>query len=376
MTKYLKYTNKVVTFCIFVLLVNLNVLIGYSTINPLSEFNSVTQNGQILQFNETNAYNHISSQLDIGYRVPGTSDHDFCADWIRDQIHTHVDSIITHNFTIQKEGQAAYECQNILGKMNTDEEKIVILGAHWDSRNVSEKDYIDRHLPIPGANDGASGVAVLIELARILSYYTDNLTCQIWFLFIDAEDQGLTNGMYGIQDWNYVEGSPVFVEEIDDFYDSSSEELECFILLDMVGGTNLTFIKESRSDEALHESIFNEGRNLGYNDSFPISPKIMSITDDHIPFKSLNIPVIDLIIDFIYGDWTHHHTHSDDLSNIDIESLRITGRTIESFIKNYFSLNSSQTWNDDDFIFPLWGYSLIGVVIIVAVTVVFLYRKK
>ncbi|MCK4973060.1 MAG: M28 family peptidase [Candidatus Heimdallarchaeota archaeon] len=329
-----------------------------------------------LLFNESNAYDHISSQLDIGFRVPGVPEHDVCADWIRNQIKPSVDSVVTQNFTIQKEGQAAYECQNILGKLNTEEEKIVILGAHWDSRNVSEKDYYDRNLPIPGANDGASGVAVLIELARALSFYTANLTCQVWFLFIDAEDQGYTNGMYGIQDWDYVEGSPIFVENIENFYNPSVEKLECFILLDMVGGTNLTFVKESRSDDNLHDSIFNEGRSLGYNESFPVTPKIMSINDDHIPFTELDIPVVDLIIDFLYGNWTHHHTHSDDISNIDIESLKITGRTIESFIKTYYSNYSNQTWKGSDSGFPIWGYSLIGLVIIVIATVIFLYRKK
>ena len=376
MTRFLKCINKVTAISILILLVNLNILIVHSANTSTHQRYSTLNSGQILLFNETNAYNLISSQLDIGFRVPGTVEHNICADWIRNQIIPHVDLVLTHNFTIQKEGQSAYECQNILGKLNTDEEKIVILGAHWDSRNVSEKDYIDRNLPIPGANDGASGVAVLIELARVLSFYTANLTCQVWFLFIDAEDQGYTNGMYGIQDWDYVEGSPIFVENIENFYNPSVEKLECLILLDMVGGTNLTFIKESRSDDNLHESIFNEGRFLGYNESFPDTPKIMSINDDHIPFLELDIPVIDLIIDFVYGDWTHHHTHSDDLSNIDPESLMITGRTIESFIKTYYSIDSNQTWNESDSGFPLWGYSLIGLVIVVIVTVIFLYRKK
>ncbi len=376
MTRFLKYINKVTAVSILIMLVNLNILIVYSTNTSPHKQNSTLNSEQILLFNETNAYDFISSQLDIGYRVPGTVEHDICADWIREQIDPTVDSVLTHNFTIQKEGQVAYECQNILGKLNTDKEKIVILGAHWDSRNVSEKDYIDRNLPIPGANDGASGVAVLIELARALSFYTTNLTCQVWFLFIDAEDQGYTNGMYGIQDWDYVEGSPIFVENIENFYDPSEENLECFILLDMVGGTNLTFIKESRSDDNLHDGIFTEGRLLGYNESFPVTPIIMSINDDHIPFTELDIPVVDLIIDFLYGDWTHHHTHSDDLSNIDPESLKITGRTIESFIKTYYSMDSNQTWIESDPGFPLWGYSLVGLVIIVIATVVFLYRKK
>ncbi len=376
MTRFLKYIGKVTAVSILIMLVNFNILIVHSANTLHHEQNSTLNSEQLLLFNETNAYNLISSQLDIGFRVPGTVEHDLCANWIRNQINSHVDSVVSQNFTIQKEGLAAYECQNILGKLNTDEEEIVILGAHWDSRNVSEKDYIDRDLPIPGANDGASGVAVLIELARVLSLFTSNLSCQVWFLFIDAEDQGYTNGMYGIQDWDYVEGSPIFVENIENFYDSSVETLNCFILLDMVGGTNLTFIKESRSDDNLHESIFEEGRSLGYNESFPVDPKIMSINDDHIPFTELDIPVIDLIIDFIYSDWTHHHTHSDDLSNIDPESLKITGQTIESFIKTYYSNDSDQTWSESDSGFPLWGYTLIGLVILVVVTVTFLYRRK
>lgn len=376
MTRSFRFSNKTFSLFILILLFNLNFLIIKSDIISSMETVNILSIEYPLLFNESNAYDHISSQLDFGFRVPGTLEHDMCADWIRNEIEPSVDSVVTHNFTIQKEGLAAYDCQNILGKLNTDEEKIVILGAHWDSRNVSEKDYIDRNLPIPGANDGASGVAVLIELARALSFYTINLTCQIWFLFIDAEDQGYTNGMYGIQDWSYVEGSPIFVENIENFYDPSEENLECFILLDMVGGTNLTFIKESRSDDNLHEGIFTEGRLLGYNESFPVTPKIMSINDDHIPFTELDVPVVDLIIDFLYGDWTHHHTHSDDLSNIDPESLKITGRTIESFIKTYYSIDSNQTWIESDSGFPIWGFSLIGLVIIVIATVIFLYRKK
>ena len=376
MTKFLRFSNKITTTFILIMLVNLNVLVVYSTNSSSSDLLPSLHLEQILLFNESNAYNHISSQLGIGFRVPGTPEHDVCADWIRKEIKPSVDLVLTHNFTIQKEGQSAYECQNILGKLSTDEERIVILGAHWDSRNVSEKDYYDRDLPIPGANDGASGVAVLIELARVFTLYASNLSCQVWFLFIDAEDQGYTNGMYGIQDWGYVEGSPVFVENIENFYNPSVETLECFILLDLVGGYNLTFIKESRSNDNLFESIFEEGRSLGYNDSFPVTPKIMSINDDHIPFTELDIPVVDLIIDFLYGDWTHHHTHSDDLSNIDPESLKITGRTIESFIKTYYSIDSNQTWRDSDYGFPIWGYSLIGLVVVVIATVIYLYRKK
>ena len=294
-----------------------------------------TYAAKTLFFNETTAYNFIETQLSFGPRVPGTLSHDECADWIRDELVDITDNTMTHNFTIQKYSEPTYQCQNILGKINPTRENIVIFGAHWDSRNVAEKDTENQSSPIPGANDGGSGVAVLLELARVLYAYKDELDCQVWFLYIDAEDQGYSRGMYGLEGWYWSEGSLAFVTELDNYYNSSVELFECFILLDMVGGSNLQFIKEFRSDEALHDSIFDEGVKLGYYEAFPSRPKVMAITDDHVAFDNYGISVIDLIIDFVEGDWTYHHTHSDDLSNIDIESLLITGLTLESFMKTY-----------------------------------------
>ena len=309
-------------------------------IQPLNEYLSEI----VLSFNETKAYEHIVTQLNFGFRVPGTTAHLDCANWIRSELLTTVSSVETHNFEIQKNGQPSYSCQNILGKINTDEKNIVILAAHWDSRNVAEKDTVNITQPIPGANDGGSGVGVLLELARILSLYENELNSQFWFLFFDAEDQGLSGELYGLQDWDWAEGSKEFAENINNFFDSSSETIDCFILLDMVGGTNLEFVREVRSDDDLHNSIFNEGRMLGFNSSFPLNPVVKAITDDHLAFHELGIPVIDLVIDFNGGEWLYHHTHSDDLSHIDPASLNITGRTIESFVKRYYTSGTEETW--------------------------------
>ena len=362
----------------------LYLLIALSIVS-LHSFNSLNINNSflpseanlLLNFNESNAYSHIESQLEFGFRVPGTSAHDLCADWIRQQMNPLSNSLETQDFVIQKEGQPSYDCQNILAKINEDSERIVIFGAHWDTRNVAEKDYYNITQPIPGANDGASGVAVLIELARVLSQIKDSLDSQIWFLFIDAEDQGFTNGIYGLEGWDYVEGAPIFVDNIERYYDKKNENIECFILLDMVGGTNLTFIKEVRSDDALSEAIFQEGRNLGYNDSFPINPKLMGINDDHVPFYNYGIPVVDLIIDFLYGDWTYHHTHADDLSNIDPLSLKITGQTLESFIINYYSNNANKTWSNSSDSFPTWAYLIIVIgICLVSFVLWFFIRRR
>ncbi|MCE7741310.1 MAG: M28 family peptidase [Candidatus Heimdallarchaeota archaeon] len=328
-----------------------------------------------LDFNATYAFNHISTQLDFGFRVPGTTDHVNCSEWIGNQVSSSVDEVIRHNFTIQKESQPSYNCQNILGKLNTDKKNIVILASHWDSRNVAEKDYVNQSLPIPGANDGASSVGVLLEMARVLNLYKEFLDCEVWFLFLDAEDQGSSGGMYGLEGWDWAEGAKEFAENIDDFY-SSTEEIECFILLDMVGGFDLEFVQESRNDANLQEAIFSIGQLLGYSVAFPDDPKEMSITDDHVAFDEIGIPVIDLIIDFVASNWTYHHTHSDDLSNIDIESLKITGQAIEAFIKTYYAEGDNLEWNGGAFSNTFLILSVSVFVIVAVFTVNFLITKR
>ncbi len=362
-----------VLFLIFSLYDNLFIV---SSLTPSDSNGSVYLQENALLFNETAAYNHIESQLDFGFRVPGTSDHFNCSKWINDQISIHVDETIQHNFTIQKENQSSYSCQNILGKLNTEKDNIVILASHWDSRNVAEKDYFNQSLPIPGANDGASGVGVLIELARVLKLYQEYLDCEVWFLFLDAEDQGYSGGMYGLEGWNWAEGAMNFTENIDDFYNSQQEEIECFILLDMVGGFDLEFIQESRTNNDLHKAIFGLGQNLGYSVAFPENPKKMSITDDHVAFDEIGIPVIDLTIDFIAGNWTFHHTHSDNLSNIDTKNLKITGQTIEAFIKTYYAEGDNLQWNEGFFSNTFIVMSVIVFVLVAVFTVNFLRTKR
>lgn len=330
--------------------------------NGLNPISSQIQN---LQFNSTNAYNLIKTQLEFGFRIPGQQAHLDCADWIRSELNDRVDSVITHNFTVQ-----GTECQNILGKINDNKNlsQIFILGAHWDSRAISDRDPIagNRSEPVPGANDGGSGVAVLLELARVLYDNKDDINSQIWFLFLDAEDQG-SGGLPG---WGWCEGSTEFVAEIDNFYNSSTEEITGFLLLDMVGGTDLVFIKEARSSSDMQTAIFNEGQNLGYNTAFPSNPKVMSITDDHIAFVNKGIPSVDLIINFIDGPWEYHHTTSDSLENIDKYSLEITGRTVESFIYQYLTGDGPPNWEIQN---NSWTDVIIISILILAVAGITLY---
>jgi Zn-dependent M28 family amino/carboxypeptidase len=223
-----------------------------------------------------------------------------------------------------------------LFKLNEHQNNIVILGAHYDTRARATKD-INKSAHVPGANDGASGSAVLIELAKAFYEMKENLSCQIWFLFFDAEDQGHDEGGSGMVGWDWVEGSTNFVSDLDNFYDSQNEEFDAMILLDMVGGKNLQFINEQYSTSSLLDEIFAVGRSLGYSSQFPLNPTSNSILDDHKAFLNIGIPSADLIINFWNNpNWPFHHTTQDDISNIANISLEITGKTIEQFVYNNY----------------------------------------
>ena len=314
-------------------------------------FSNKIQNIHVnLEFDDNNAYSYVEDQLDIGFRIPGTSDSNKCASYFISEFKD-IDynfKYIVHDFEVH-----STKCQNILFKLNEDREDIVILGAHYDSRAKATKDSEDSEEPVPGANDGASGCAVLIELAEVLYKRKDDLECQIWFVFFDAEDQGKDEGGYGIKDWDWCEGSKEFVDDIESFHNSEEEDFDCMILLDMIGGENLQFINEQYSTSSLLDEIFEVGRQLGYINEFPIFPLSSAVVDDHLAFNE-EMPTADLIINFWNNPgWPHHHTRKDNLSHISKKSLEITGRTIEQFIYNNYLDNLNENykgnhaWKDD-----------------------------
>ncbi len=344
-----------------------------------------------LLFNENIAFKHLENQINLNktsYRIPGTKGREECAKYFISEFKK-IDpnfTFIIHNFSIQ-----GIECQNLLFKLNEKKPNILILGAHYDTRAKATKDPIieKRNLPVPGANDGASGCAVLLELARVLFSRRLNLSVQVWFTFFDAEDQGydLDHGMNG---WDWCEGSNKFVQDIASFYNNSEEYFEAMILLDMVGGTSLQFIAEQYSTSSLLNEIFEIGRQLGHVKEFPQFPISASIIDDHVPFSNLGIPTADLIINFWNNpDWPYHHTTNDDLNNVVNRSLGITGKTIEQFVcNNYYNSNynnykGNRPWkvdvyvmDSDLFLFLIIVLPVVGVSIVVLITIKYRRRKE
>ncbi|MHA2429774.1 MAG: M28 family peptidase [Promethearchaeota archaeon] len=339
-----------------------------------------------LNFGGDNAFIYVEDQIQLNqthFRIPGSQGREQCAQYFItkfQEIEANF-SYFLHNFTVH-----SIKCQNVLFKLNENFSNIVILGAHYDSRARATKDPIisNRTKPVPGANDGASGCAVLIELARVLYERSINLSCQIWFLFFDAEDQGYDYAA-GIEGWGWCEGSTSFVNNINNFYNSSKEYFDCMLLLDMVGGENLQFINEQHSSSSLLEELFEIGRQLGYTTQFPTAPYSATITDDHVAFINYGIPSADLIIKFWDNpEWPYHHTTQDDVSHISNMSLEITGRTVEQFIyNNYLDIPSNNyqgnfPWKQDINVldtelltFLIIFFGIIGV----STLVIFLIRR-
>ena len=335
-----------------VLIINL----GLNKIIPFEEaingpFAATNRTEFINQFNKTQCFNLLQTQLDFGYRIPGTPAHVACGDWMETQMEVlgTAESIFYDVHGVQ--------ARNILGKINQGYADIIIFAAHYDSRAVAEKDPSPslQDDPIPGANDGGSGVAMMLELASILASSTIAWEYEFWFLFLDAEDQGVSKGVAGIDGWDWCEGSQWQAQDLVDHperYFSSIQNLstiKSFILFDMVGGTNLQFVHVSENNADLENAVFSSGRALGYETQFPSSGPIYGITDDHVYFAQQGIPSLDLIINFwdTAAGWPYHHTQGDNLDHISTTSLEITGKTMLAFVYDY--LHPDANVDVDDF---------------------------
>jgi glutaminyl-peptide cyclotransferase len=196
---------------------------------------------------------------------------------------------------------------------------IILLGAHYDSRKRADRDSLHPDQPVPGADDGASGVAVLLELARTLQM--DLSKQQVWLVFFDAEDNGELDG------WDWGVGAAQFARLVAGNRAQGSV-FQAMVLLDMVGDNDQQFYLEGNSDPVVQGEIWAVAGRLGYGADFHNELKYTMI-DDHIPFKDLGIPAVD-IIDFDYPYW---HTTADTLDKLSPESLARVGRVLASWLE-------------------------------------------
>lgn len=254
------------------------------------------------------AYRHVTAQMQFGPRPAGSEANRRTAEYIARTLSETGWAVELQGFTYQ--GVAA---RNIIGRAG--QGPVALIGAHYDTRRVADRDPDPRRRgdPVPGANDGASGVAVLLELARTLD--KDRLANEVWLVFFDAED----NGRLG--NWEYAAGSSYMARTL-------SVRPQMVIIADMIGDADQQIFKERTSTPGLVERVWATAASLGYSAYFVAEHK-WSIIDDHTAFLERGIPAVD-IIDF---DYAYYHTTQDTADKVAPQSLERVGRVLEALLE-------------------------------------------
>jgi len=289
-------------------------------------------------FNADSAYIFIADQVAFGPRVPGTKAHSKCAIWLKDKLKNYGGKVIVQDFKTRTYDNITRNGKNIIASFNTESQKRLLLMAHWDSRPFADHDDNEElhNTPIDGANDGASGVGVLIEIARQFSIKSPTVGVDI--VLLDIEDWGPPHDMgitYNEEYWGL--GSQYWAKNPHEYGYSAVFG----ILLDMVGAKNAEFRREYHSNREagfVVDLVWNTAADLGYRDVFIDEPG-GQITDDHyFVNKYAKIPSIDIIhLDPNSKNksfFDHWHTINDNMENIDKQSLQIVGNVLMSVVYN------------------------------------------
>ena len=286
------------------------------------------------EFNADSAYHFIEQQLDFGFRIPGTAGHRNCGDFLVKKLSGYGFDVSEQTDTILGFDKKKFPLRNIIAKLNPEQTQRVLLCAHWDSRPFADQGNENQNQPIVGANDNASGVAVTLEIARLLGSNKPQIGIDI--VLFDMEDQGRpsfdTDGDQN--DHGYCLGSKYWSEH------HSSLKPEFGILLDMVGAENAEFTMESYSMQYARpytEMIWDMANQLGFGKHF-IYNKTSQVFDDHLHVNQIaRIPCIDIIHQNVQNKnlfWQHWHTHNDNLESINRSTLKSVGQTILQVIYN------------------------------------------
>jgi glutaminyl-peptide cyclotransferase len=278
---------------------------------------------KIPSFNADSAFHFVKTQVGFGPRVPGTEAHRKFGDFLVAKLKSYGMEVVEQKAPMKTYDGKTHTLRNIIGSFRPELGNRVLLIAHYDTRPFADNDSINKDKPADGADDGGSGVAVLLEVARQL--YLNRPDIGVDFLFNDLEDYGQTRGnentwCLGAQYWArnpHKEG-----------YNASFG-----IVVDIVGGLDPNFPREGNSEKyAPHilNKVWNIAAMLGYSNYFS-NARGPEITDDHVYINSIaNIPTIDIIsLNPKTGAFAPtHHRHSDNLENISRNSLQMVGQVI------------------------------------------------
>ncbi|MDZ7318086.1 MAG: M28 family peptidase [candidate division KSB1 bacterium] len=267
-------------------------------------------------FDETAAFRHLEKQCAFGPRVPGSASHLQCRDFLVAELKKYASQVTLQPFQVTLEkGTPVVTAYNIIANFHVDKKQRLLLCAHWDTRPWADRDPqpSNHKRPVPGANDGASGVAVLLEVARIISLSAPKYGVDI--VLFDAEDLG----SYGQND-TWALGSRQFAQNL-----VRSYHPEMGILIDMIGDADQQIYIEQHSNKyapQVVKRVWSAAQQLGITEFIPqVGPEVY---DDHLSLLEVGIPCIDLI-DFDYPYW---HTIADTPDKCSPRSLGNIGRVL------------------------------------------------
>ena len=285
-------------------------------------------------FNSDSAYFFVEKQVKFGLRIPNSRSHYEAGDFLVSQFSKYGATVIEQEFVAITFDNQKLNLRNIIASFYPEAKKRILLAAHWDTRPFADKDTQNRKASLDGANDGASGVGVLLEIGRVLSQ-SDSLSVGVDIILFDGEDWGERDGdpsnislPKGLESW-WCLGSQYWSKNKHRKNYSASYG----ILLDMVGTRRSQFFREGASmtyAPKIVNKVWTMAGRIGYSDYF-VNQDVPAITDDHIYVNQLaKIPMIDIVhyqagIGF-FGDY--HHTQKDNMTIINKETLKAVGATL------------------------------------------------
>lgn len=284
-------------------------------------------------FSADSAFIFVEKQVDFGPRVPNSDAHKACATYLVEKLKSFGVEVTEQKFKATAFDGTQLELNNIVGSVNPEASKRILLAAHWDTRPFAdqENDETKHHQPIDGANDGGSGVGVLMEVLRVAQLNKNQLNIGVDIILFDGEDYGTPHfyeGEHTSESWCL--GSQYWAKQ------RHKDGYHAFygILLDMVGAKDARFYHEGLSRRAANgilKKVWQSGHDAGQGKYFVYQPS-PEITDDHVYMNEAGIPTID-IIDYQPEEGSGYfpkswHTHNDNMSVIDRNSLKAVGQTL------------------------------------------------
>jgi glutaminyl-peptide cyclotransferase len=282
------------------------------------------------EFNADSAFQFVQKQVDFGPRVPNTAQHRACGDYLVATLKKYGFTVVEQAFKDTTFDGTIINGRNIIGSFNPTNAKRILLTSHWDSRPFSDQDSLVKNKPVMGANDGASGVGILLEIARVLSLQATKPDIGVDIIFFDGEDWGATEQDTSMLHSGFCLGSQYWAAN----KHTPNYTAYFGILLDMVGAKGATFLKEGNSMQMAEDvvrQVWTTASRIGYNNYF-IDERGGAITDDHVPVNTVaHIPMIDIIhtknsvVRTFFDQW---HTADDTMEHIDPKTLKAVGQTL------------------------------------------------